>query len=32
MKYQAEFETILVSLPAHKLDGYYRALASLIKN
>jgi hypothetical protein len=32
MKYQAEFETTLVSLPAHKLDGYYCALASLIKN
>jgi hypothetical protein len=32
MKYQAEFETTLVSLPAHKLDGYYCAMASLIKN
>jgi hypothetical protein len=32
MKYQAAFETTLVSLPAHKLDEYYCALASLIKN
>jgi hypothetical protein len=31
LNYQAEFEPPLVSLPAHKLDGYYCALASLIK-
>lgn len=31
MKYQAEFETTLVTLPDYKLDGYCAVIASLIR-
>jgi hypothetical protein len=31
MKYQAEFETTLVTLPDYKLDGYSAVIASLIR-